>query len=802
MNESGNIMRIIRPFIKGWPIIFLFIIGGASLGLVNIYYAVPTYQTFSILQINDKESGASSFLRKFETFSVIGQLLTEIEVLRSKYLIQKTLDKLDVQTTYYRFVRSQERNLYRKSPFRVQYTFEDSSLYNRTFQFNLDSSNHFSLTYPNDINEEVSLQGLINQPLTGDGFILKIVPDTAYLAAHPNSFSPDHYGFKVNSPRSLVDRFSNKDLVISLPDENVSIVKLYFTSEVPQLAADFVNTLAETYIEDFVENKSSTASKALHFIDEQIELVEKQLRFAEDTLAAYKMKSKVVDMAMETDAKLKKIAELEIRKLTLELNQTELQDLLSYLNRASSNYDLNPNYESIEDPAFTDAILKLNTLKSTKKNLQQKFTAKHPEIIKINDELQRTQSLLVNSVQNTLSTNQSKISSLENSIAEVNGNFAKLPGIEKNIMMLKRRSLTQEQVYSFLLEKRAEASIGAASTISFHKILERAPIPKHAITPQKGLIIGLSGFIGAILAVLIIFLYTYMRATVYYPADIELGTEIPLMGMIKNIPTNVHEASQDFINLATNLHLVKEAKVISITSYGPKEGKNRISLFLAQALSAIGYKTLFIDLDLYEPCLHKFFEIDQEKGINQIISNVQSPAACIYKSPVPNLHLLPAGSSIATIQTSVILNPRLNQLLLELREDYDRIVLHTPYLAHVRDAIPLMRQSEISLLITRADKTRTQHLKQMETLLRRFRVEDLYAVLFRSENQGIQAIYSLIESPLPPPGQGGRRKLLRDIFRAVLFKQSPTGNALPLPRAGRGIRRNFLVSTFKKIFKR
>lgn len=802
MNESGNIMRIIRPFIKGWPVILLFVIGGVSLGLVNIYYAVPTYQTFSILQINDKESGASTFLKKFESFSVIGQLLTEVEVLRSKYLIHKTLDKLDIQTTHYQYVRSKKRNLYKRSPFKVFYTFTDSSYYNRHFQFHLQKDGHYLLSYPNEQKEEVTLAGELEHPLKGEGFAINITADTVFLKNKKGTIAPDHYGFTIHSKRSLVDKYSNKDLVISLPDENVSIVKLFFTSEVPQLAADFVNTLAETYIEDFVENKSGTASKALNFIDEQIALVESQLRFAEDTLAAYKVKSKVVDLAMETDAKLKRIGELEIRKLTLELEQTELEDLLSYLNEDSLSYDLNPNYESIEDPAFTDAILKLNTFKSTKKELTQKYTPSHPEINKINDELERTSSFLINSVQNTLSTNQSKISSLDKSIAKVNGNFAKLPGIEKDMLMLKRRFSTQEQVYAFLLEKRAEAAIGAASTISFHKILERAPIPKQALTPQKSLIIGLSGFIGIILAVLIIFLYNYMRATIFYPADIELGTEIPLVSVIKDIPSNIQESSQDFINLATNLHLIKEAKVISLTAYGPKEGKNRISIYLAQALASIGYKTLLVDLDLYHPVLQHYFPFENSRGINQIVYNEQAISACIVESGFPNLDLLPTGPSIVNIPTSVILNPRLNQTIEELQHNYDRIIIHTPYLEQVRDAIPLMRQSEISLLVTMADKTRTQHLKQMEIMLRRFRVADLYAVLVRADNPGIKKIYNLIEAPLPPMGQGGRRKLIKDVIRVILFKQAPSGVILPLPKAGRGVRRNFILSTLKKILRK
>ena len=71
------------------------------------------------------------------------------------------------------------------------------------------------------------------------------------------------------------------------------------------------------------------------------------------------------------------------------------------------------------------------------------------------------------------------------------------------------------------------------------------------------------------------------------------------------------------------------------------------------------------------------------------------------------------------------------------RRNYDRIVLRTPFLNEVRDSIPILRYCDLSLLVTMADKTRTLHLKKMESLLRRFQIEDLYAILVKGETQGV-----------------------------------------------------------------
>ena len=645
------------------------------------------------------------------------------------------------------------------------------------------------------------LQGRLGETISQSGFTINIYPNQAYLSSHPDAFKPDHYGFTVHSKRSLLGMFTGKDLVVALPDETVAIVKIMFTHEVPQLAADVVNSLAETYIEDFIDNKSGSASKALKFIDEQIALAEKKLKESEATLAKYKTQSRVVDVAMETDAKLKRIGELEIRKLNLKLQQTGLADLLEYIQSDSLSLNLHPNYESIQDAAFTDAILKFNTLKSTRKDLLQKYTLAHPEVIKTEEEIARTRSFLSKSVKNTLTTNRGKIESIEISLAQINGQFAKLPEVEKQMMLLKRQFLTQEQVYAFLLERRAEAAIGAASTISFHKILEKGPVPQVPITPQKSLIMGLSGIIGLIIAVLLIFLYNYMTATVFYPSDIEETLELPLISQVNKISKEPQVISQDFINLATNIHLVKPASLISICSYTAKEGKTRVSIHLAKAFAAIGYKTVLIDADLYNPRVHEYFDRPNFVGLNQLIIEDKSIDACVQDTFLSKLHIVSAGEPRTTIPTTIFLHPQFQVVLEQLKANFDRIVVNTPNLKEVRDAIPIMQQSGINLWVARADQTRFQHMKDAIALMRRFSVPDLYAILLQGESSKKKLSYQLHDGPLPRVGHGARRKMLKDLLRFLLFKKDSSGNTYDfLPRIGRGIRRKAIIDTVRKLF--
>lgn len=770
MGSVQDILRLIRPFVKGWYIIAACLAIALGLGMKNLYYAIPTYQTSAALKLNDKESGASKFLKNFEEFAITGQLLGEVEVLRSKYLINKAMDKLDVEVMYYNYVRTLPRNLYKKSPFRLEHVLMDSSLVGKYIQVKIGQQDSIEIFYEGGA-EPFHYHTTWDAAVKTERFHFTIHQDSSFQYNYPDAEIMGQYAFKINDKAHLMREFANHNLIVNLPEKEVPIIHLYYTHEVPELAADVVNALAEAYIEDFIENKKETATKALNFIDSQIAEVEKDLTESEEALADFKSKSKVVDLAMETDAKLKQISELELRKLNSKLQLIKLKNLQDNISRDSIPNSLMTNYESIQDPTFTDALLKIQTLKTTKGELLQKYTPEYPEVILIEQEMDRVREVLIGSVARTIKAIEANDDELDRNLNLLNRAFSDLPDVEKDLLVLKRRFLTNEQVYGFLLKKRAEASIGAASTISFHTVLQRAPIPKTTVSPQKSVTLGISGLLGLIIGAVIILGMRFLKATVYYQGDIEALVESPVIGVVNKIPKDLEIVSQDFINLTTNIHLIQEVQMIAVGAYSAESGRDLAALNLAKGMAGIGYKTCLVDMDLYTPSLHTEVDVSNQKGLIHLIMKKYSLDEAVQQTRLENLDLLPSGMISAEIPTRLILNPHMKEVIKELREKYDRIVLNVPYLEKVRDAIPLMKQSEVNLLIAKSDRTRTIHVREAEELLRRFYVPNIYYLLIQSENQREQATYLVHQGKLPPIGRGSRRLLIKDLFRFVFLKE-------------------------------
>ncbi|MEM7658912.1 MAG: hypothetical protein AAF399_22505, partial [Bacteroidota bacterium] len=430
MSASQHIFRVIRPFLKGWPIMAIGFLGGLALGLMKLYYAVPAYQSGAAIQINDKESGASTFLKNFETFAITGPVLAEVEVLKSKYLVGKALEKLPLEIWYYRYIRTNPRQLYKTSPFKVIPEIRDSSWLNTPFDLEILPEGELILRLPEQ--EDFELRGKVGEPMVQEGYTFTILPDT-FDAIHPKKWEVGEYAFEIPSQSGLISAFANHKLIVMQPEKEVPIVRIYFQHEVPELVADFVNVLAETYIEDFVENKKKTATKALNFIDEQIAEVEGALRKSEAELAQFKGKSQIVDLEMETDARLKQLGDLEVRKLNNRLRLTELESLLKSVQNDSLPEQLSSAYESIEDPTFTDALLRIQEQTAEKEKLLQKFTKEYPDVIQIDEELARTRNQLIEGIQSTIQAYEGQQAELEQENKQVSKAFGRLPQFERDL---------------------------------------------------------------------------------------------------------------------------------------------------------------------------------------------------------------------------------------------------------------------------------------------------------------------------------------------------------------------------------
>ena len=202
---------------------------------------------------------------------------------------------------------------------------------------------------------------------------------------------------------------------------------------------------------------------------------------------------------------------------------------------------------------------------------------------------------------------------------------------------IQRKYEVNNQFYTFLLERRAEAGIQRASAVSKVRILDEANLYNvETVGIRKSLVYLLALFLGIFLPGSIVYLVDSLDNRIKDRADIEANTNLPILGVIshnttgEDIPVIVRPGdafAESFRHIRTNLNYIlrePEQKTIMISSTISGEGKTFIAINLANILAMTKVKVLLVGMDLRRPSLHKIYNLDINSGVSTFLAgNVQ-----------------------------------------------------------------------------------------------------------------------------------------------------------------------------------
>lgn len=300
--------------------------------------------------------------------------------------------------------------------------------------------------------------------------------------------------------------------------------------------------------------------------------------------------------------------------------------------------------------------------------------------------------------------------------------------------------MTVEQVFTFLQEKKAEAEIAKAATVSDNRVLEYAtfsgPIQPN---PRRNYLVAL--LVGLAIPSGITFLRLYLDNTIKDRSHLESLTDIPVIGSVghntkdNNLIILTHPKSvisEAFRSLRTNLQFVgkgeDEARVLLITSMISGEGKTFCAINLASVLAYAGKRVVVVGLDLRKPKIHTEFGIENTRGMSNYLIGQADLEEITHQTRVENLDLITAGP-IPPNPSELILNDRMQTLIDQLQEDYDYVILDTPPIGLVTDASILMQHSDTNMFIVRHGYSKIDYIRSINDIYEEGKFSNLYLVL-------------------------------------------------------------------------
>lgn len=588
--------KILKPYYRGLPLIILSMVAFYFIAQKYLSYVVPMYESSAKIRLADTNDGVSNtnLFKDLDVFTSTNKIATEINVFKSSALLKKCIDKLPLGTEINRVGKLKTVSLFDDSPIQILFLNCHQEDRDKFFQLEISKNLALKITTNNELLATAEIGDTIK--VNRSEFIISL--DSAYISNHEQADVSGNYEFRKRSDAALIADIQSQ-LDVSSVDKEVPIIKVRYKSINPKQAALVVNTLLETYTEDYIEIKFLASSTTVAFLDKQIASINELLTKSENNIQDFREAQGITNLSQESETELRKISQLKIQLTNLKMSLDAIMDLENYINKDTDFLSLAPNFGGFSDVLSTELIKSIKALQAKKRDLLLQYKPNNEKIIIIDQKINDNIVYLKESIKNTRNDLEVKHYSLISDIEKVSGTLLPIPGNEKELKKLGREFDLYQKSYMFLNEKKIEAQISQAAKIAFHRIIAEAEVARKPISPNRTIISIIATILGMMLAIFVIFVIHIAKAKVNDREYIESNALIPLTATspkLKNeqaITKHFHQKAVEF----ELKNLVSQSSILSFSSFKKNEGAAFNALHTAKAFAAQGKKTLILDFD-------------------------------------------------------------------------------------------------------------------------------------------------------------------------------------------------------------
>jgi capsular exopolysaccharide synthesis family protein len=662
----------------------------------------------------------------------------EIGRLKSWALARRTLGEVKFDISYGVVSRWSERVLYENIPFKVTIGTDAGNLAGMRVWVTILSDTEFEL----EIGENTKIKQDFNEPYQNGKINFIVSRNPNFTVKSLSRFLRENkYYFVVNNLNSLAYSYQ-KRLSVGLTDKMSSMLSLSLEGPNGIQVTDYLNALMREYIQSSLDLKNQTAANTVKFIDDQLSGIVDTLRLAEQSLQDFRSRNQVISISAEGSAIISEIDRLAQEKALSDIQLQYYEYLHGYL-KSNENFSniMAPSTMGIDDQMLTSLIGELGKLANEKTSLEYSAKENSPALVKVNMLIKSNQETLSENVKNIIENAKLKQTDVNRRISRLNRRIQDLPSTERQLATITRKFELQNSIYTFLLQKRAEAGITKASNMPDQMIIDEArPDAAYQISPKSSINYAIGFMLGLFLPLAIILLRDFLNHSIQEKSDVERLSDIPIVGTIGHnkresmMPSIVYPRSsiaESFRAVRTNLQFslfAEGQKVVMVTSSTSGEGKSFVALNLAGIFSVSSKKAVVVGLDLRKPTVQKYLDIANKDGVSTYIIGRSTLDSIIINTEYPGLSVITSGP-VPPNPAELFEAPQFAQLIMELRSRFDYVILDTPPVALVTDAMLIAQHADACIYVVRqkvthrsalafADELKTKpHIKHLTILI-------------------------------------------------------------------------------------
>ncbi|WP_320727700.1 polysaccharide biosynthesis tyrosine autokinase [Enterobacter sp. 118C5] len=652
---------------------------------IYAYSVTPIYQADALVQIEAKQD--NSLLKSLSQFGtdLSPDVAPELLLLRSRMILGETVDKLGLTYSVKRRVLSVIGALLERGR-----KADELTIGALTIPLLEDKPQELLLTV-----QEQGRYHLEGKTLEADGVVGKtLVKDgVTLLVTSLNAAPGTRFALETVTKLEAINALQRR-LTVSESAKQSGIITLTLTGEDPDKIAVVLNTIAENYLSQNIARQEAKDTRSLAFLQDQLPKISRELDEAEARLNAYREQRDSVDLSLEAKTVLDQVVNVE--------NQ-------------------------------------LNELTFREAEVSQLFKKDHP----------------------TYRALREKKQTLEQERTRLNNRVSSMPSTQQEILRLSRDVESGRTIYLQLLTRQQELNISRSSAIGNVRIIDPAVTQPAPVKPRKVIIIVLGMLVGLMLSAGTVLVRSAFKRGITSSEPLE-AQGMPLLATLprsvwlwkkthlrrrtlfashwkhrtSNVPFLPVERPADMFveavrGLRTSLHFtMMDAANRIVAVSGPSQdcGKTLVSTSLASIAAQAGQRVLFIDADMRKGYVHNIFKLNNRHGLSSVLGGNVEWQDAIQRFEKGGFDVLTCGAQ-PSHPVELLMNERFQTVMSRIDKEYDIVIVDTPPVLAVTDALLVARAAATTLLVARFGKTSVKEIENCRKRLKQMGVQVEGAIL-------------------------------------------------------------------------
>ncbi|MCR8666376.1 polysaccharide biosynthesis tyrosine autokinase [Aestuariibaculum sp. M13] len=690
----------------------------------------------------------------FNYGGISGKIQDVLLNLKSRKHHEKVVDSLDLCLSYLQQGRFHMTDIYKAVPFILEGDSDAFQVIGHPIKITFIDDEQFTLSYDFGEVKSVAVQNfktkdiktisVVNSQLEqtysfNDYINLDVLKGRIVKNEKSLNLSGKEFYIEYTNYNTTVSQFVNRFSVVN--EGGTPLLTLRLTYRNKAKIVDYLNASIAILDRDLLQRKNQYAINTINFIDKQLERVKAELTKKVDSLNTFKKKNNIYDISSESNLLVNKIQDYENQKLTLEESVLYYDLLKSYLETSKdfTNFPA-PAVQGIDDGNITKAISQIIQLSGEKSKLEYSVRNDAAVFDDLNRQIEGLKQVIYESVSSNKANIRFQIQTINRNIANLEREFSVMPENQQKLQGIEREYLLSQNTYNLYLAKRGEADLVKASNISDIIIIEPAKDIGQGPRVTNLSIRYVFAIIAAFIPILLVaFIVTFFDRKIHNPVDLEPLTKMPLLGVVgwSNADSNLvvlkksnSAVAEAFRSIRTSLQFIYKrqevsgSKTVMLTSSVSGEGKTFCSINIASVFALSGKKTVLVGLDLRKPKIFDDFGIENTTGAVNYLIGQATLMDIVQHTSIENLDVITSGP-VPPNPSELLIGDYMHDLITDLKSQYDYIILDTPPVGLVSDALELTPYVDATLYVIRQDYTKKDMLQLINDRYKKGEVKNI-----------------------------------------------------------------------------